>query len=451
MEFINPRWLGRALSNVRPLRNPYGSTPVVIVGGGVIGLCCAYSLRRRGVEVIVIERDRIGQGCSLGNGGWLCPVDCRPLPEPGVPRFAMRSLVSRDSAVHFKASTLPGLAPWIARFWLNCNETAYQRGLEALARLAKPTFELIDAMKADGVEFELHRQGMIYATRDPKDAHIALERLQPMRRHGYKIPDELILGSDLHALEPALADEIRAGFLVEEFWHLRPESFVQGLQRVLRAEGVAFLEGTTVTGFSLENGQVRAVRTSSGEIEGAAFLLSAGAVTGQLSAKLGVHLPLQAGKGYSFHIKPNVPLRHAIDLPDIHVGCSPFGEEVRISGTMEFSGFNTRLDRARINTVVRGARASLRDWIDPQIDSVWAGMRPVTSDGLPVLDRASSLGNLFIATGHAMQGVHLSAVTGEHMAELMVTGNRPPVLEPFRIDRFRHLRKRPGPATRLTS
>ena len=103
---------------------------------------------------------------------------------------------------------------------------------------------------------------------------------------------------------------------------------------------------------------------------------------------------------------------------------------------MEFSGINTRLDRGRIDNVVAGARASFVPWARPEIESEWAGLRPITADGLPVIDRAGDLVNTYLATGYAMQGVTLAPSAGAALAELIVTGNRPPVLEPFRLDRF---------------
>ena len=99
---------------------------------------------------------------------------------------------------------------------------------------------------------------------------------------------------------------------------------------------------------------------------------------------------------------------HAILLSDVHVGVTPYGERVRIGGTMEFSGINNRLDRRRIDAIVTGARQTLMPWQTPEIEDEWAGMRPITADGLPILDRAGAFDNTFIATGYAMQGVTLA-------------------------------------------
>ena len=145
---------------------------------------------------------------------------------------------------------------------------------------------------------------------------------------------------------------------------------------------------------------------------------------------------MQAGKGYSFSIRPTIMPSHAILLVDVHVGCTPFTDRMRIGGTMEFSGINSRLDRRRIDSIVLGARESFAPWQTPQIEDEWAGMRPIAADGLPVIDRVDRYSNMFIATGYSMQGVTLAPTAGRALAEMVATGRRPEMLEPFRLDRF---------------
>ena len=133
--------------------------------------------------------------------------------------------------------------------------------------------------------------------------------------------------------------------------------------------------------------------------------------------------------------------RHGILFSDIHAGATPFHDRVRIGGTMEFSGFDRRIDERRIGTLFRLAK----DYIEleqPEYEQAWAGLRPLTPDGLPVLDRAGPLRNAFVATGYSMLGMTIAAPAAEALAELIVTGDRPPVLEPFRIDRFGPLLRR---------
>ncbi len=417
---------------------------VAVVGGGVAGLCSAYYLAKRGAEVVLVESNRVGSGASAGNGGWLCPTQAGPLPEPGLTLMGMRALLDRDSALYFKPSKLAELSPWLLRFWSYCSPRAYEHGLTAIARLGRRVFALVEAMEADGVEFELHRQGMLVASRDPESLRKELEKLQPMREFGYQLPDDLVLDGELHELEPALSDEIRAGFVVPDHWHVRPESFTRGVAAAARGLGVEIVEGAEVIEFLREGNRVTALRTAAGDYRADDVVLAAGAWTPTLLAQVGIHLPIQAGKGYSFMVAPSVVPRYAILLADVHVGCTPFGEAMRIGGTMEFSGINLHLNRHRIDRTIAGARASFREWARPEVESEWAGLRPIAPDGLPIVDRAAPFENLYLATGYSMQGMTLGPPAGEAIAEFVLTGQRPQVLDPFALDRFRRLPRLTG-------
>jgi D-amino-acid dehydrogenase len=200
--------------------------------------------------------------------------------------------------------------------------------------------------------------------------------------------------------------------------------------------GVEVVEGAEVVDFLLDGGRLTGVRTAAGDHEADDFVIAAGSWTSGLLGQLGIGLPVQAGKGYSFMVAPSVVPHHAILLADVHVGCTPFGEQMRIGGTMEFSGVNLHLDRHRIDHTIAGARTSFREWLRPEVESEWAGMRPIAPDGLPVLDRAEAMPNLYVATGYSMQGMTLGPPAGHAIAEFVTSGQRPEVLDPFRLDRF---------------
>lgn len=422
---------------------------VIVIGAGVAGLCCAYYLRMQGLDVTIVESNRVGSGASWGNGGWLCPAQAGPLPEPGLASYGIRSLFDADSALYFKLSHWPELAPWLARFWTYCNARDHRRGVEAIAELGRGVFSLVEAMQASGVEFEVYRQGMLVAAKQVEDARKELRKLTPMRARGYDLPDDVVIGDALHSLEPALSPEIRAGFVVSQHWHVRPESFSDGLATALKAMGVTVVEGAQVTDVQARNGHVHSILTSVGPYAADAFLLAAGAWTPALARMVGVRFPMQAGKGYSFLVTPTVMPRHSILLVDVHVGCTPLGDRMRIGGTLEFGGLGTTLDHRKIASIVRGARSAFHPWQTPTIDTQWAGLRPITPDGLPVLDRAEPLSNLYVATGYSMQGMTLGPPAGLAMAEYIAVGRKPDVLAPFGIDRLRGMRW-PGRIERVT-
>jgi D-amino-acid dehydrogenase len=410
---------------------------VVVVGGGIAGLCCAYYLRRRDVEVTLVDRAWIGArtASSWGNGGWIAPAQAGPLPEPGLTVYGLRALVRADSALYFRPAYLPRLTPWLLRFWTYCNERDHDRGTVALAALGRRSFGLVDGLADDGVRFDVWKLGMVCATGTVEGARKVLRSLEGLRRQGYALPDDVLGVDEIHQLEPALNDRVRAGFHLAEQWNVKADTLVNGLGTRLRELGVEILEKRAVTGFDRAGTKVRAVQTTAGEVGGDHFVLAAGAWTTPLAAMLGVRIPMEPGKGYSFLLRPKVMPRHGILFADIHAGATPLGDRVRIGGTMEFSGYDLAIDQRRIGNLFRLAR----DYVDletPEYEEPWAGLRPTTVDGLPILDQAGPYGNTYVATGYSMLGMTLSAPAGEAMAEMIVGGRRPDVFEPFRIDRF---------------
>ena len=412
------------------------SRHTVVVGGGIAGLACAYSLRKAGASVTVLEGNRIGSGSSFGNAGWICPAQAGPLPEPGLAAHGIRSLLDADSALYFAPAQLPRMAGWLAQFARRCNERDHRRGLEALATLGPRTFAVFEELEADGVEFELHRLGMVFAARETETVRAFVQKLEPMRRLGYGIPQEPLDADAVHELEPGLSSAVTAGVEIGEHWHVRPDTLCHGLAAALVRDGVEIEEGAEVVDFERDGSVVTAVRTVLGLHQAEAVVLAAGAWTPHLCRMLGSRLPIEAGKGYSFSVIPSVMPRHALLLGELHLGCSPLGNGLRIAGTMEFSGVNLRLDRRRIDAMVRGARSMLEPFDgDGRLDA-WVGMRPIAPDGLPVIDRLAPYRNVCIATGYSMLGMTLAGPAGNLLAELVVDGRRPAGLEPFSIARF---------------
>jgi len=412
---------------------------VIVVGGGVAGLCVAYFLRKAGAAVRVIETRRVGAGASWGNAGWVTPAQAGPLPEPGLLGYGVRSLVHRESALYFQPRQLVGMLPWLVRFARRCNETDHRMGRIVLGALSERSVALLEGMAADGIPIELQRLPLLVAATDAQHAQTFLARLEPVARLGFKIPDRLLGQEEVLALEPALTDAVSTGFVIEPHCIVNPQAVISALRDRLAELGVEILEGSELQDIDLEGARVTALHTSAGRYRCEFVVLAAGAWLEPLGRLFGMRLPVQAGKGYSFEVRPRRMPRHALLLLEPHVGCSPFGERLRIAGTMEFSGINARIDRRWIESIIRGAGQMLDAWSELDPDSVWCGLRPIAPDGLPIIDRHPRLANVFFAGAYSMLGMTLAAPAAQALTSFMLTSERPAVLSPFRATRFRAL------------
>jgi glycine/D-amino acid oxidase-like deaminating enzyme len=407
-----------------------------------VGLCAAHYLAAAGVAVEVVERAKAGSGASWGNAGWVCRSHSAPVPAPGATPFALRSLGRPDSPLYVRPSLDPRLAWWTLRFWRSCRRSRFLRGYAALAELNRPTFSLFEGLREAGVETTLRTPGLVHAflTADAARRHLAVQRT--MASTGYELPDDVLVGDDVRSLDAALDGRVAAGYLVPGEGVVDPDRLVRSLAAAVSRAGGRVREQEAVTGFSAAGGRVRAVLTERGEIRCRGVVIAAGAWSATPLAQLGVRLPLQAGKGYSFSVELATRPRHALYLGDKRVVASPMNGSVRIAGTMELSGNNRRLDWRRLVAVADASRSYLGRWYEHPdelmglIRDPWVGGRPLLPDGLPAIDRLPGLDNAYVSTGHGMLGVTLGPASGAALASYLVSGRRPPVLDPFRLDRL---------------
>jgi D-amino-acid dehydrogenase len=198
----------------------------------------------------------------------------------------------------------------------------------------------------------------------------------------------------------------------------------------LAGRGVRFVEGVAVTAVDADGPVVR-LRAGDEVLGADAVVIATGAHAGELAAQLGVRLPLVGGRGCSVDVTGTAPMTRAVMVADAHVALSPIGDRVRIAGTMELPATSAVVDEGRARAMVEVARRATTGWSGESLP--WAGLRPLVPDGLPVVDALSA--RVFVATAYSMLGMTVGLPAGDALAELIDTGTRPGVLEPFRADR----------------
>ncbi len=408
---------------------------VAVVGAGVVGLACAWELRRRGADVVVLERAAVGGGVSRGNTGWVSPSLTYPLPAPGMLREGVRQLLTGGDAFVLRPSLDPAFVRWLWSFRRSCSSARFDAGIRALLALNRRTLELFDAYREAGVAFEMHSAGLVVAARTPDGLNLYRRTFQRLRELGYEggSIDELD-GRALAALEPAL-DHARVGTglyaRVDRF--VRPEELTAGLAERLRTEGVELHEGCELRTLARRAGGW-ALETTSGPMAAQRLVLAAGLTTAPLLRRLGVRLPLIGARGYSVTIAGRgTPPRHALYLAEAKLGLSPFDGGVRVAGVFELGASNEDTSSAVGERLLAAARPYLAGW-HPDPDGpvqTWAGLRPTTPDGLPLIGALTGLEGIYLATGHGMLGVTLAPATANLLAPLVLEGRAAPELTPF--------------------
>jgi len=395
---------------------------VAVVGGGVVGLSCAFALTRGGADVTVYERGRVGEGCSRGNTGWICPGLSAPLPAPGVMGGALRGMLHRDSPLLISPLLGPSFLRWSWGFWRASSRERYRAGLEATVALTKSAFADYDDLREAGVEFEMHSTGMLVAalTEPGLDEYAAM--LTEAEEAGYEGPVRVISGDEARELDPALSEAVIGGVHAPSERYVRPESVSNGLAAWLRGNGAKVEESTAVHDVE--------------ELDADAVVVAAGAWSGGLLGD--GRFPMEAAKGYSITAKSSGTLpSHALYLSEGKVGTSTYdGGLLRIAGIFDLTGIDETLKRKRIDAIVRSSAAFLKNWEPEEIELEWAGLRPYPSDGLPVIGAVPGREGLYVATGHGRMGITLGPITGKLTAQVILEGAAPRELEPFRIERF---------------
>ncbi|MFM8581775.1 MAG: NAD(P)/FAD-dependent oxidoreductase [Planctomycetaceae bacterium] len=409
----------------------------LVIGGGIVGACTAYALERAGLRVTVVDKSRFGAACSHGNCGYICPSHVLPLAEPGAIGRTLKALLKPNSPFRIKPRLDPALWRWLFGFARKCNERDLLASGRALHPLLESSLKLYRQMvERERLECEWEERGLLFAYRSKSELD-AYDRTNDLLAKQFHLPAEKWDGAMLVAREPALRDDLAGGWFYADDAHLRPDLLMAGLRKLLEGRGVQIRDGAEFGGFKRDGSRAVSARCGSEEVPAEVFVLATGAWSPLLQQHLQCRLPIEPGKGYSLTMpRPRVCPRIPMIFPETRVAVTPFGSGYRLGSTMEFAGYDSTLNPARLGLLRAGAEPYLKEpYCDP-VTEEWWGWRPMTYDSLPIIDRAPVAGNVYVAAGHSMLGLTLGAVTGQLIAEL-VTGQTPHVdLQPFRISRF---------------
>lgn len=409
---------------------------IVIVGGGVIGVCSAYSLAQKGLRVLLVEKGDIASGCSSGNGGLIVPSHAVPLASPGALGEGLRWLLDAESPFYIKPRFDLDLLGWLLRFVLASRGSVMLRSLPVLRDLLFDSAALYQELAATaGFDFGYKGNGSLWVCLS--EERLERERKEVLLFERFEIPVRVVDRGDVHELEPALLPEVAGGVFYPNDGHIDPARFVTGLAEKARELGVEIWSQTEVMGFETSERRITRLRTTRGDLQPGQVILAAGSWSPQVARTLNLHIPIQAAKGYSLTLEnPDPAPRLPLLFGEARVVVNPFGHALRLAGTLEMAGMDLSINRRRVEAIRKSSAAYLPGIAEAKLIEIWRGLRPCTPDGLPVISRSRDFNNLIIAAGHAMLGMSLGPVTGKLVSQLVCEEQMEMDVTPLRMERF---------------
>ncbi|HEX9657549.1 MAG TPA: FAD-dependent oxidoreductase [Bacteroidota bacterium] len=392
---------------------------VLIIGGGIVGLCCAYSLLKEGCSVTIFEKDDIGSGASFGNAGFVAPSHFIPLASPGMIAKGLRWMLNPESPFYVKPRFDLDLISWMWKFRAASTQAHVDRSKGLLRDLCLGSVPLYDEMsRLNGTSFFYEKIGLFMMFRTEKGRKENLGAAEIAQQIG--IEAKVLDNDGMRELDPKLESKALGAVFYQQDCHIDPEQFLKKLSAYLEKNGVTIHRGAEVKAFEKKKGAVTGVVTSKGKHEADVFVLASGAWTAGMVRELNVSIPLQPAKGYSITIPSDNHPRIPLILTESKVAVTPLGDRMRFAGTLELAGISHTINQRRVNAILKAVPLYMGgfDNIDLGTATIWGGMRPCTPDGLPYVGRFHRYNNLIAATGHAMLGITLAPITGQLVAEI---------------------------------
>lgn len=393
----------------------------IIIGGGIIGLSCAYYLQQEGRDVVVLDKGDLETGCSYGNAGMIVPSHFIPLAAPGMIAKGIRWMFDAQSPFYIQPRLNRDLISWGWKFYQASSAQQMERAMPLLRDFNLLSKSLYQQWARDlDFPFAFTENGLLILCRE--EHCLAEESHTAAMANDLGIAAKVLSQAAIRKMEPGVSDSVIGGVYFPGDAHLAPDLLLEGLKKKLRQSGVSLQSHTEVEGFERKGKKLNALLTNRGKWEADEVIVATGSWSPLLVKNLGLSLPLQAGKGYSITLQePPAVLQHAAILAEAKVAVTPMGKQMRFGGTMEIAGINHRINPKRVRGILQAIPRYYQNYevAMPPLDQVWTGLRPCSPDGLPYLGRVDTFSNLTLACGHAMMGLSLAPATGLLLSQLI--------------------------------
>jgi D-amino-acid dehydrogenase len=404
---------------------------VLVLGGGVIGVATAYELLADGHEVTLVEREQdVAHGTSFANAGMVAPGHAFAWASPRVPKILLRSLWRNDLAFRFRFHTDPAFWRWSMRFLGECGAERARLNTQRKHRLCTYSQAVLrEIVAATGVSFDLTEAGLLYFHRSPETFERGVKNMAILKALGQE--QRILSAAEVATVEPALAPmqhRIAGAIYAPTDASGDCHVFTRGLADVVRARGATVLTGTSVRSLQSDGARITGVVTDTRTLTADAYVLALGVWSPQVMRGLDKWLPIYPVKGYSLTLpvgnEHHAPRIGAVDEDNL-IAFSPLGHRLRVTATADFAGYDASHTPADFAPMLRKMQDVLPNGADYGRPQYWAGLRPMTPEGTPILGTGRHA-NLYFNCGHGHVGWTMSAGAARITRDL-IAGRTPAI------------------------
>lgn len=396
------------------------NTETLIIGGGAIGVCCAFYLNALGKKVLLVEKNEICSGSSYGNAGLIVPSHSIPLAAPGVIGQGLKWMFKPQSPFYIKPRLDRNLLAWLWKFQGACNIHHVRQSIPVLHGLHAASLKLFDELaKIEGLDFALEKKGLLELYNTQQGYDKGIKNIQLLKEYG--IENRILPKAELNEFLEGVRTAAVGGAYRPHDAHLIPDRFVHQLACHVEKIGVRLLTSCEILNFETAGRHVSRIKTTRGDILAEEIVIAGGAWSAELARNLQLNLSMQPAKGYSITFtRPAQCPALPVAMAESKVVLTPMEDTLRFAGTLELAGFDQSINLGRVQAILKAVRAYFPD-MDPdslELLEIWRGLRPCSPDGLPYIGRTPRYDNVILATGHGMLGISLAPITGKIVSQL---------------------------------
>ncbi|MBL0538887.1 D-amino acid dehydrogenase [Aeromonas caviae] len=404
---------------------------IVVLGGGVVGVTSAWYLAKAGHKVTLLERrDGVALETSHANAGQISPGYASPWAAPGIPLKAAKWLLQKHAPFTVRPTSDPFQLRWMLKMFANCTPAAYAVNKGRMVRLAEYSRDCMKQLRGElALDYEGRQLGTLQLFRSQAQLDASQRDIAVLEEYG--VPYQSLNADGCEEVEPALArvrGKVVGGLRLPGDETGDCFRFTQALADEARKLEVSFVFNCAIDEVEIAKGRAVAVRAGEQRFQADAIVCALGSYGTGFLRPLGIELPVYPVKGYSL----TLPMTDAEGAPrstvldeTYKVAITRFDERIRVGGMAELSGFNLALNPRRHDTLAMVVRDLFPQGGNLEQATFWAGLRPMTPDGTPLVG-PSPIPGLWLNTGHGTLGWTMAAGSGQLLSDL-ISGNTPDI------------------------